>query len=211
MKHVYESLNKGNDVQNPEVCLSNLKTAKISEENYNKTNENITESEIFKIVKSPQNKTPGDDGLPAKFYKFFWQDIKTPLLSSFIYSSETGCLSITQKRGIICLIPKKSDPLKLKKNLSTYLLWNQDCKIMAKLIAERIQFCLHNLIDADQSGFLKGGYIWQNITTVFDKMHFAESENIPAILVSVDFEKAFDKLDWSFTHKCLEITTSLLL
>ena len=35
-------------------------------------------------------------------------------------------------------------------------------------------------------------------------MHFAESENIPAILVSVDFEKAFDKLDWSFIHKCLE-------
>ena len=75
---------------------------------------------------------------------------------------------------------------------------------MAKLIAERIKICLHNLIDADQSGFLKGRYIGQNITTVFDIMHFAESENIPAILVSVDFEKAFDKLDWSFIHKCLE-------
>ena len=75
---------------------------------------------------------------------------------------------------------------------------------MAKLIAERIKICLYNLIDADQSGFLKGRYIGQNITTVFDIMHFAESENIPAILVSVDFEKAFDKLDWSFIHKCLE-------
>ena len=88
MKHFYESLYKGKDVRNPEVYLSNLKTAKISEENYNKINENITESELLKIVKSlKNNKTPGEDGLPAEFYKFFWQDIKTPLLSSFIYSS----------------------------------------------------------------------------------------------------------------------------
>ena len=75
---------------------------------------------------------------------------------------------------------------------------------MAKLISERIKICLYNLIDADQSGFLKGRYIGQNITTVLDIMHFAEYENIPAILVSVYFEKTFDKLDWSFIHKCLE-------
>ena len=63
---------------------------------------------------------------------------------------------------------------------------------MAKLIAEIMKICLYNLIDADKSGFLKGRYIGQNITTVFDIMHFAESENIPAILVSGDYEKAFD-------------------
>ena len=75
---------------------------------------------------------------------------------------------------------------------------------MAKLIAEKIKMSLYNLIDAGQSGFLKGRCIGQNIITVFDIMHFAESKNIPAILVSVDFEKAFDKLDWSFINKCLE-------
>ena len=76
---------------------------------------------LLKIIKSLQNnETRGENGLPAEFYKFFWQNIKTPLLSSFIYSSEIEFLSITQKRGILCLIPKKSDPLKWKK-LATYL------------------------------------------------------------------------------------------
>ena len=74
---------------------------------------------------------------------------------------------------------------------------------MATLIAERTKIGLHNLIGADQCGFLKGRYIGQNITTVFDIMHFAESENIRAILVPVDFEKAFDKLDWSYILKYL--------
>ena len=44
----------------------------------------MTESELLKIVKSLQNnKSPGEDGLPAEFYKFFWHDIKTQLLNAF--------------------------------------------------------------------------------------------------------------------------------
>ena len=203
MKHFYESLYKGNDVQNPEVYLGNRKTAKISEKNYNKINETITESELLKIVKSLQNnKTPGEDGLPAEFYKFFWQDIKTPLLSSFIYSSEKEFLSIPRNEVIMPYTQEKWSTE--VKNWRPISLLNQDYEVVAQLNAERIKICLHNLIDTDQSGFLKGHFIGQNITTVFDIMHFAESENIPAILVSVDFEKAFAKLDWSFIHKCLE-------
>ena len=34
-------------------------------------------------------------------------------------------------------------------------------------------------------------------------MHYTECENIPAILIAIDFEKAFDCLDWSFLHLCL--------
>ena len=204
MKIFYKSLYKSNNVQNADVYLKNLKTNKVSGKHYNEINENMTESELLKIVKSLQNnKSPGEDGLPAEFYKFFWHDIKTQLLNAFAYSSNIGSLSITQRRGILCLIPKKTDPLRLN-NWRPLSLLNQDYKIMAKLVAERIKICLPSLIDLDQSGFLKGRFIGQNITTVFDIIHFAETENIPAILVSVDFEKAFDKLEWSFIHKCLE-------
>ena len=73
----YKSLYKSNDVQNADVYLKNLKTNKVSEKHFNEMNENITESELLKIVKSLQNnKSPGEDGLPAEFYKFFWHDIK---------------------------------------------------------------------------------------------------------------------------------------
>ena len=34
-------------------------------------------------------------------------------------------------------------------------------------------------------------------------MHYTQCENIPAILIAIDFEKAFDCLDWSYLHLCL--------
>ena len=55
MEHFYESIYTGNDVENSEVYLSNLKTTKISEEKCNKINENIAGYELLKIVKSLQN------------------------------------------------------------------------------------------------------------------------------------------------------------
>ena len=52
-------------------------------------------------------KTPGTDGPPAEFYKSFWNDISTYLLSALNFDFESGCLSISQRRGIIKHIPKK--------------------------------------------------------------------------------------------------------
>ena len=68
----------------------------------------LTEKECLEALKAMESeKTPGTDGLPAEFYKVFWIDIKTPLIRALNFSHETGQLSITQRRGIIKLIPKK--------------------------------------------------------------------------------------------------------
>ena len=72
------------------------------------------------------------------------------------------------------------------------------------MVAERIKIALPYLIDQDQTGFLKGRYIGQNIVTIFDIMHHSEVQNIPALMISIDFEKAFDKLEWPFMFKCLD-------
>ena len=69
----------------------------------------LTEAECAEALKSmDSDKTPGTDGLPAEFYKLFWNDISTFLLSALNFGYESGCLSITQRRGIIKLIPKKT-------------------------------------------------------------------------------------------------------
>ena len=70
------------------------------------------------------NKTPGSDGLPAEFYKVFWNDISDLFLNSINYAYRCSQLSVTQRRGIIKLIPKKmQNPInqKLAPHITTKL------------------------------------------------------------------------------------------
>ena len=63
-----------------------------------------------------------------------WIDISEPLLNALNYGFETGELSISQRRGIIKLIPK-SEELYYIRNWRPHTLLNCDYKIAAKAIA----------------------------------------------------------------------------
>ena len=62
------------------------------------------------LYKMEDNKTPGSDGLPAEFYKFFWKMLKYFFSRIFNESMETGLLRLTLREGLICLIHKKDKP-----------------------------------------------------------------------------------------------------
>ena len=139
-------------------------------------------------------KTPGSDGLPCEFYKVFWNDLAEILLNALNFSFETGQLSISQRRGIVKLIPKKDAELSLIKNWRPLTLLNCDYKIASKAIASRIKTFLPKLISDDQTGFLKGRCISENIRLLDIVIKYTEGRKIPGLLLFIDFEKAFDTL-----------------
>ena len=99
----------------------------------------MTKTECSKALKEmDSNKTPGSDGLPAEFYKMFWNDIADFLLGSINYAYQTGQLSISQKRGIIKLIPKKDTEPYLVKNWRPVSLLNCDYKLATKAVTNRL-------------------------------------------------------------------------
>ena len=149
-------------------------------------------------------KTPGSDGLPCEFYKVFWNDLAEILLNALNFSFETGQLSISQRRGIVKLIPKKDAELILIKNWRPLTLLNCDYKIASKAIASRIKTFLPKLISDDQTGFLKGRCISENIRLLDSVIKYTEGRNIPGLLLFIDFEKAFDTLEWPFISKTLQ-------
>ena len=92
-------------------------------------------------------------------------------------------------------------------NLSNWrpiTLLNVDCKIATKAIAKRLDASLPKLINHDQTGFIKGRYIGENIRLIIDAMEYTKAHNIPGILVTLDFRKAFDSLEWSFIMRTLD-------
>ena len=78
---------------------------------------------------------------------------------------------------------------------------NCDYKIAAKAIANRLKRVLPRLIDHDQTGFLKGRFIGENIRLFNATIKYTAAKNIPGLLLFLDFEMAFDTVEWSFIQK----------
>ena len=100
----------------------------------------ITLNECFNSIKElPNNKSPGSDGISTEFYKFIWDDIQIFLLDSYVYSFENNLLSLEQQRAVLTLIPKARKDIRYLKNWTPISLLNTDYKILAKILANRIQ------------------------------------------------------------------------
>ena len=80
------------------------------------------------------------------------------------------------------------------KNWRPLTLINCDYKIASKAIASRIKTFLPKLISDDQTGFLKGRCISENIRLLDIVIKYTEGRKIPGLLLFIDFEKAFDTL-----------------
>ena len=166
--------------------------------------EPLTQFEMLQSVKGMANcKTPGSDGSPVEFYKFFWKDIGKFMYRSFCHGLRSGSLSISQKQGVITCMPKGDKPRQYLKNWRPITLLNVDYKILSACLANRMKCVLPQLISDSQTGFLKGRFIGENTRLVYDMIAYLEKKMKPGLLLLVDFEKAFDSLEWSFLHNVL--------
>ena len=82
---------------------------------------------------------------------------------------------------------------------------NVDYKILAKCIAKRIEPFLPKLIHSDQTGFMKDRFIGQNVRLLNDLMEYTDVKKISGIFLFIDFEKAFDSIEWNFIKRSLEL------
>ena len=90
-------------------------------------------------------------------------------------------------------------------NWRSISLLNTDVKILSKILAFRIKKILPNVIHHNQSAYVEGRYIGETIRKIYDIMEFTKNEGISGILAFLDFEKAFDSIEWNFISRCLEV------
>ena len=103
------------------------------------------------------------------------------------------------------MLEKSGKDRLLIRNWRPISLLNLDYKIAAKSIATRITKVLSKLIHHNQSEFIKGRYTGESIRLIEDVMEFTKRKNIEGLLISVDFEKAFDSLEICYLLKVLQI------
>ena len=177
---------------------------KLNEQDQEKVQGEITLEECSKIINLfAKNKTPGNDGLQIEFYIKFWDYIGPLLVECFNFSFRSGVLSNSQRQAVISLLAKKDKDRLYVENWRPISLLNIDYKVLSKCLSERVKKVIEKLIDNSQSGFIKDRNTSDCIRTILDIIDTTEKEESPGLLITVDFQKAFDSLSWDFLFKAL--------
>ncbi len=166
---------------------------------------NISLEEVKEAInKLKNNKSPGTDGLTSELYKTFHDHLSTFLLAVYEESFVNGCLPSSMREGVITLVPKSHKDTLVVDNWRPITLLNNDYKILASILAERLKYGLDDLIDECQSGFIKGHHISNNIRLVLDLIDYRDLVLDPALIMFLDFQKAFDTVSHNFILSVLQ-------
>lgn len=149
-----------------------------------------------------RNKVPGISGFTAEFFEYFWDSIGPLVVEYFNESVEHG-LHVSQRRGVIILLPKKGDQ-KLLKNKRPICLLDVLYKIIAKVVAIRISRVIGHLIASDQTGSIPGRYIGENIRLITDVIEYCRADQTSGILMAMDYRNAFDAIEHNFLFETLK-------
>ena len=138
------------------------------------------------------------------FLNFFWTDLGLFILRSINYGYEHGSLSVTQKQGVITCLPKPDKNRNFLNNWRPISLLNVVYKLASSVIANRIKTVLESLVHEDQKGFIPGRCIAENVRLIYDVLFETKKQELPGLILSVDFEKAFDTVSWKFIESVLK-------
>ncbi|CAM2120244.1 unnamed protein product [Caretta caretta] len=151
----------------------------------------------------PTNKSPGMDGLTVEFYRVFWDLLGPDLVTVWPKSLQSGVLPLSCRRAVFALLPKKGD-LRDLRNWHPVSLLSTDYKIVVKAISLRLGSVLVDVIHPDQTYTVPDRSIFDNLFMVRDLLELGCRDGLSFALLSLDQEKAFDRVDHGYLLSTLQ-------
>ena len=129
----------------------------------------------------------------------FWARISKLLTLSFNSAFENGNLSSSQRKAVITLIRKGKDLARDNlKNWRPTSLTNTDYKLLAKCLALRLGDVINDVVSGDQVGYIKGRRVSMLLRLIDDVIDQLNVRQKPALLLTIDYCQAFDRISKDF-------------
>jgi hypothetical protein len=172
-------------------------TVDMNEELLKPYNEQEVKEALFQMFPT---KAPGPDGFPAHFFQRHWElcgsEITSVVLRMLNGSEDLSCINET----LIVLIPKVASPEEVGQ-FRPISLCNVLYKIASKVLANRLKIILPQIVSEEQSAFVPGRLITDNIITAYECMHFMKRKravDLRCCALKLDMKKAYDRVEWNY-------------
>jgi len=166
----------------------------------------VTAEEVrISVFSIGATRAPGPDGLAASFYQTYWDIVGPAVVEEVRHFFNTGEFYSDLNHTNLCLIPKITNPITMK-DFRLIALCNVMYKIISKILSLRMKSILHFVISENQSGFIPGRHITDNVFLAHEVFHSLKvrkciSENY--MTVKTDVSKAYDRIEWQFLEEVM--------
>jgi hypothetical protein len=161
----------------------------------------FTREEVYEAIKSmPPQKAPGPDGYTADFYQIHWDTVGGEVSEAALHFFNTVFMDASINATNIVLIPKNCNPCSVM-DFRPISLCNVLYKIISKVLANRLKKVLPYIISHNQSAFIPGRLITDNILAAYETMHTMHTgmwSKVGFMGIKLDMSKAYDRVEWGF-------------
>ncbi|GJU71005.1 protein LAZ1 [Tanacetum coccineum] len=182
--------------------LFHKKVSDLANKNMTKpiTNEKIKRA-MFGIE---DDKAPGPDGFTFVFFKKGWDVVGQDIYRAVRDFFDNGKLLKEVNHTFLALIPKVTTPLKVKDYNRPISCCNVIYKCISNILTNRIIEGIKEVVSDNQSAFVLGRRISDNILITQELMHnYHCDRGPPRYTFKVDIQKAYDTVDWCFLERIL--------
>jgi hypothetical protein len=106
--------------------------------------------------------------------------------------------------GIIMLLSKQKEATHIKQFRPICLL-NVSFKIFTKVLVNRMTGIATKVINPSQTAFIPGQNIMEGVVMLHETIHELHRKKMSGVILKLDFEKAYDKVNWDFLQQTLRI------
>ena len=184
--------------------LKTIDLPKLTEEDNEILKQDISVEEIKAALwEMKPDKVPGPEGFPPEFYRHFWPEIGKLIFYVLTSAAKHGFSKVV-RRGVVTLMEKEGSNMLKLQGWRPLTLLSTELKILSKVLAARLNKVLPRIIGKQQTGFLKGRGIQDNVINLITALETCEKDNLPAFLISFDYYKAFDSIEHNVLFSVME-------